>query len=437
MEKVAVTIKQEFALPQKELAVFNGDPLEYWSFITSFQNSIEANATSESEKLMHLLQYTSGAAKDIINCCSVMDPPPIGYERERMLLEKRFGQPFTIAYEHVTKLTHGPPLRETDRNGLLAFADQLKSCEHTLESIGYLDEINSADNLKRIVMRLPFHLRTKFFEVADQIQQSGQRPNISHIAEFVKVKARAANNPVFGCLMDSEREITDNLRRRPKTRKPLFSNERSCRRKHHTLLHPPSQPADGSTTGVPDQGVQLESGTALQTNSTSAKVGRVCLRIVPVRVRRDDLSKTVETYALLDIGSDVSLCDKNLATELGIQGQEKAFFLTTQERENSPRFGTEISLAVEPLDSTDKIEVNRLWTVNRLNASSRSIPSELDAKQWPHLAEINLPSIEEREVRLIIDTNTPEAFWVLDERRGSKGDLMQYVRLLAGHSWVQ
>ena len=36
MEKVAVTIKQGFALPQKELTVFNGDPLEYWSFITSF-----------------------------------------------------------------------------------------------------------------------------------------------------------------------------------------------------------------------------------------------------------------------------------------------------------------------------------------------------------------------------------------------------------------
>ena len=136
----------------------------------------------------------------------------------------------------------------------------------------------------------------------------------------------------------------------------------------------------------------------------------------------------METYALLDTGSDVSLCDKNLATELGIQGQQKAFFLTTQEIENrieienSPRFGTEISLTVEPLDGTDKIEVHRLWTVDRLNASSRSIPSELDTKQWPHLGDISLPSIEEREVRLIIGTNTLEAFWVLEERHGGKGE---------------
>ena len=173
-----------------------------------------------------------------------------------------------------------------------------------------------------------------------------------------------------------------------------------CGRKHHTLLHPPSQPANGSKTRVPDQGVQSESRTTLQTNSSSPTVGRVCLRIVPVRVQRNDLSKTVETNALLDTGSDVSLCDKNLATELGIQGEQKAFFLTTQERENSPRFGSEISLTIEPLDSTgtDKIEVNRLWTMDRLNASSRSIPPELNTKQWPHLVGINLPSIKEREV---------------------------------------
>ena len=38
MEKVAVTIKQGFALPQKELTVVNGHCLEYWSFITSFRS---------------------------------------------------------------------------------------------------------------------------------------------------------------------------------------------------------------------------------------------------------------------------------------------------------------------------------------------------------------------------------------------------------------
>ena len=143
---------------------------------------------------MYLLQYTSGVAKDTIKCCLYKDPS-LGYQTARRLLEERFGHPFRIASQYVTKLTEGPPLKPSDRTGLLAFADQLKDCENTLESIGYLDEINSADNLRRIVQRLPFHLRTKFVEVADQIQEAGQRTNISHIAEFVEIKARATNNP--------------------------------------------------------------------------------------------------------------------------------------------------------------------------------------------------------------------------------------------------
>ena len=511
MDNMALTIKQVFALPKKELTTFDGDPLEYWNFIKSFENSIVNNAASESEKLMYLLQYTSGVAKDMIKCCLVMDSS-LAYQRAWTLLEERFGHPFTITSKYVTKLTEGPPLKPSDRAGLLAFADQLKDCEHTLESIGYLDEINSADNLRRIVQRLPFHLRTKFIEVADQIQQAGQRTNISHIAEFVKVKARSANNPVFGCVVDaaSQSERSENQRRKPKFKGPTLPDERAwtfntqeteigdrhslpsnreapairfakcqackgdhplvkcknfkdknfeerlqvmkkaqlchncfkyghiavgclaksacevqgCRRRHHTLLHPPRTIESRDSTA--EQGAQVDSSTPLQSgqaNSTSAGRGKVCLRVVPVKVRRpDDASRTVDTYALLDSGSDISWCEKNLAVELGVHGAQKTFYLTTQEREDSPRVGLEISLTIEPLNGTDKVDVKRLWTVDRLNASSHSIPSEHDARQWPHLRDIKLPSISEKEVRLIIGTNAPDAFWVLEERRGNRGE---------------
>ncbi|PFX17886.1 hypothetical protein AWC38_SpisGene17772 [Stylophora pistillata] len=443
MHSVALTMKQGFALPK----------------------SIVNNAASESEKLMYLPQYISGAANDIIKCCLVMDPS-LGYQRARELLQERFGHPFTIASKYVTRLTEGPPLKPGDRAGLLAFADKLKDCEHTLESIGYLDEINSADNLRGIVQRLPYHLRTKLVEVADEIQQTGQRTNISHIAEFVKVKARVANNPVFGCVVDIARDRSENERRNPKSRSATLTGERDksfeerleimkkaqlcfncfkyghigvgclakgacevpgCKRRHHTLLHPPSPPpaVEGSDR-VADKGTQAESGAPFQsgqTKSTSAGEGKVCLRVVLVKVRgHDDASKTIETYALLDGGSDISLCDKKLAVDLGAQGRQKTFDLTTQEKKDSPRVGHELSLVVEPLDGCDRVNVVRLWTVNKLNASGRSIPSEQDLRQWPHLRDIKLPSTSEKEVRLIIGTNVPDAFWVLEEKRGNKGE---------------
>ena len=141
---------------------------------------------------MYLLQYTSGDARKTIERCVVMDPAK-EYEAARKLLKERFGHPYTITAKFVEEITEGPQIRQSDRSGLLVFADQLKNCEHTLESMGYLDEINSADNLRRIVQRLPFHLRTKFVEIADGIQQAGKRPNINDISAFVANKARAAN----------------------------------------------------------------------------------------------------------------------------------------------------------------------------------------------------------------------------------------------------
>ena len=76
------------------------------------------------------------------------------------------------------------------------------------------------DNLRRIVQRLPFHLRTKFFEVADTIGQSDRRPNITDISAFEATKARATNNPVFGSAMD----VTPDNKRSGTKSKPSFKS---------------------------------------------------------------------------------------------------------------------------------------------------------------------------------------------------------------------
>ena len=469
---------------------------------------------------MYLLQYTTGEAKKTIECCVVMDPSK-GYQAARKLLMERFGHPYTIAANYVSKLTEGPPLKPSDRSGLLAFADQLKNCEHTLESIGYLDEINSADNLRRIVQRLPFHLRTKFVEVADSIQQSGKRPTIRDISKFVAVKARAANNPVFGSVIyvspDSKRGgtrqtsnsrtsvpppnrvttlntkgMSDQQRNLPSSgsghacpvcfgnhvmkkcqsfAKKSFEDRlkimrklqlchncfqyghialgcltkgacqvEGCRKRHHTLLHPPCQqgsngaqinegnppPASQAVQPHQDSRVTQVPTTSpiqgVQSNSTLVESGKVCLRIVPVKVHSQDPSKKLLTYALLDKGSDVSLCAKDLAAQLDVQGEQRTFYLTTQEKQDSPKSGQEISLTVEALDGSDKLQIQRLWTVDKVNASSHSIPTDQDLTQWPHLQDIKLPTIDEIKIELIIGTNVPEAFWVLEERRGNRGD---------------
>ena len=66
---------------------------------------------------------------------------------------------------------------------LLAFADELKECENTLEAIGYLDEINSSDNLRQVIKHLPYHLKAKWLEKASDLLEAGKRLRLNHILE--------------------------------------------------------------------------------------------------------------------------------------------------------------------------------------------------------------------------------------------------------------
>ena len=47
-------------LPQPNVPVFSGNPIEYWTFIRAFENLIDRKTTSESARLYYLVQYTSG-----------------------------------------------------------------------------------------------------------------------------------------------------------------------------------------------------------------------------------------------------------------------------------------------------------------------------------------------------------------------------------------
>ena len=61
-------------LPKAELMTFNGDPLEFWMFMRSFDNSIGSATIDDSAKLKRLLQYCKGEALKVIKCCAVMSP---------------------------------------------------------------------------------------------------------------------------------------------------------------------------------------------------------------------------------------------------------------------------------------------------------------------------------------------------------------------------
>ena len=121
-----------------------------------------------------------------------------------------------------------------------------------------------------------------------------------------------------------------------------FKCQKGCNKEHNTLLHPPPSEPDGggaSQNQLNREGPRLNttdgsnSETSNQDGGTvTAATGageRVCLSVVPlkVQVKGSDLPP-VQTYALLDSRSEVTLCHEHLQKKLGLSGPRLNFTLS-------------------------------------------------------------------------------------------------------------
>ena len=77
-------------LPQPHVPVFDGDPINYRTFIRAFESLIESRTVSSVDRMYYLEQYTLGDVKELVRSCHHL-PPDEGYDEARRLLKKKFG----------------------------------------------------------------------------------------------------------------------------------------------------------------------------------------------------------------------------------------------------------------------------------------------------------------------------------------------------------
>ena len=144
-----------------------------------------------------------------------------------------------------------------------------------------------------------------------------------------------------------------------------------CVRKHHTLLHPPDGARD--TNDVDHRVVSHQASATASNGIIGAGRKRVCLRVIPARVQGLCNGRVIETYALLDDGSDVSLCDHRLLEKLGLNGINLQFILTTLSN-TEEQSGLEVSLKVSSIDGVKDLCLPRVWSIEEIHVSGKSIP---------------------------------------------------------------
>ena len=159
-------------------------------------------------------------------------------------------------------------------------------------------------------------------------------------------------------------------------------------------------------------------GNGIAVAATGAGETRVCLGIIPVKVRGKSSSQIIETYALLDNGSEVTLCHEQLANKLELEGERLSFTLTGVTGSTQVESHV-VDLIVLSIDESVAVELPGVRTVAQMPISGSCIPKKTDLACWPHLRGIDIPAVENREVLLLIGLKEkPSLFLPLEFKAG-------------------
>ena len=91
--------------PKVELDAYDGDPMQYNTFISLFDEVVgNNNMLTSGAKLTRLMQYTAGEAKRAISGCAVIGGEA-GYNKAREILSSRFGNSHLAANKIITSIT--------------------------------------------------------------------------------------------------------------------------------------------------------------------------------------------------------------------------------------------------------------------------------------------------------------------------------------------
>ncbi|XP_039904599.1 uncharacterized protein LOC120744346 [Simochromis diagramma] len=184
-------------LPTPEPALFTGDPLKFKDWQLSFETLIERKNIPKNERLYYLRKYLGGPAKRVVEGFLLVGTDE-AYDAAWEVLERRFGDLFTIGKCFRDKLHSWPKISSKDGSELREFADFLRSCEAAMPHIKTLEVLNDCMEIQKLLLKLPDWLTTRWNRAAMKIRKTlnGEYPSFHMFTDFVSTEADLACDPI-------------------------------------------------------------------------------------------------------------------------------------------------------------------------------------------------------------------------------------------------
>ena len=208
-----------------------------------------------------------------------------------------------------------------------------------------------------------------------------------------------------------------------------------CGEKHSTFLHPVQHPqtsppqsatheAPVAQTVAPVGVTDASQAMSSVSSSYAGKKSKVILPIVPVGVIGTNNMESVyiDTYALLDTGTNQSFCSEKIANLQQVPMRPETYLLTTLERKDQEVRGFAVSLEVCDIEENNFHIMHHVSARPSINVNLSNKARTEDLREWSHLSDLVLPEVECDKVDLVIGGDNPDMLVPNDVRSGGKGD---------------
>ncbi|XP_077970379.1 uncharacterized protein LOC120343863 [Styela clava] len=217
--KLTQAMQQGFSLPRAKPLSFDGDPLNYFSFMKSFENLIEGQAYDFRTKFQQLELACIGDAKRVIKRFTYEEDIETAYYSALNGLKEEFGRHDQVIEAYRKSLTEGRVLKMNDLSALREYASELKTCLAVLKAWKKPNAMDLSEFLTRIFARLPEDLQRMYFA---ELLASSKRSTFATLVDFACRVARITSDCCVASYMKNAARVSDKIAKN-RTRDAIYT----------------------------------------------------------------------------------------------------------------------------------------------------------------------------------------------------------------------
>ncbi|XP_070067060.1 uncharacterized protein [Drosophila virilis] len=334
------TPRNDVCLPRKlpDLPEFGGQPEDWPIFFCAFTETTLAYNCTNLENNQRLLKALKGEARDTVKSL-LIHPRNVNNVIEQ--LRFRYGRPEQLIRSQLISIREVQPIQEHSIAKIVPYATRVSNLAAFLQSANGEQHLANPTLMEDLVAKLPPSKRVEWARHAATIRPF---PTVVHfsawlmdyanvVCTIVDVDSKEQRRRVLHASIDQNNEG----RHRGRTKQcPI------CDRVMNTGRMP--QPADPHTRAP--QPADAQSTQQRNLSCVDSDGERLLFRILLVTLH--GANKRIDTYALLDEGSSVTMIDDELLRDLDIKGERRQLNIQCLHQRDVQMWGNGARLPMKP-----------------------------------------------------------------------------------------